>query len=190
VANKVVPYTVPSNILDHVKETLSQEQLKEFMQLFEATGIEKAKLDQVKKLKSYLEQHPELSLLAGSLDEWMQRRIVSSLAHNPALREVTIANLEVMRRELGHGQASPLEQTLIEHVVTCWLRFQEVSHWYQNHMDKQHTLTSGEYWEKRLTAAQRRYLRAVETLARVRKLTQRMPEIQLNIAKQQIVANG
>jgi len=34
----------------------------------------------------------------------------------------------------------------------------------------QHDRASGTYWDKRLSAAQRRYLRAVETLERVRKL--------------------
>jgi hypothetical protein len=44
------------------------------------------------------------------------------------------------------------------------------------------TLEQGEYWEKRLSAAQRRYLRACETLARVRKLTLGTLALQVNIA--------
>jgi len=38
------------------------------------------------------------------------------------------------------------------------------------------------YWEKRLTAAQRRFTRACETLARVRKLSRNTPALQFNIA--------
>jgi hypothetical protein len=41
-------------------------------------------------------------------------------------------------------------------------------------------LTLGQYWEKRLSAAQRRYLRACTTLARIRKM--RLPAMQVNIA--------
>jgi hypothetical protein len=40
----------------------------------------------------------------------------------------------------------------------------------------------GMYWEKRLTAAQRRFTRACETLARVRKLSRNTPALQFNIA--------
>jgi len=43
----------------------------------------------------------------------------------------------------------------------------------------------GMYWEKRLSAAQRRFTRAGETLARVRKLSRNVPALQFNIA-----ANG
>jgi hypothetical protein len=51
-------------------------------------------------------------------------------------------------------------------------------------MKQSHTLTLGMYWEKRLSAAQRRFTRACETLARVRKLSN-TPALQFNIA-----ANG
>lgn len=55
-------------------------------------------------------------------------------------------------------------------------------------------LDLGMYCEKRLSAAQRRFTRACETLARVRKLSRNTPALQLNIATsggQQVnVANG
>ena len=51
-------------------------------------------------------------------------------------------------------------------------------------MNKDITLTMGKYWEGRLSAAQRRHLRAVETLARVRRLLSRIPAVQVNIATQ------
>jgi len=41
-----------------------------------------------------------------------------------------------------------------------------------------------QHLEGRLSAAQRRHLRAVETLARVRRLLSRIPAVQLNIATQ------
>ena len=44
------------------------------------------------------------------------------------------------------------------------------------------TLTLGMYWEKRLSAAQKHFTRACETLARVRKLSRNTPALQLNLA--------
>jgi hypothetical protein len=44
------------------------------------------------------------------------------------------------------------------------------------------TLTLGIFEEKRLSAAQRRFAHACETLARVRKLSRHTPALQLNIA--------
>ena len=42
--------------------------------------------------------------------------------------------------------------------------------------------TLGAYWEKRLTAAQIRFDRACESLERVRKLSARVPGVQINVA--------
>ncbi|HEX7175732.1 MAG TPA: hypothetical protein VF240_10775 [Pyrinomonadaceae bacterium] len=44
------------------------------------------------------------------------------------------------------------------------------------------TLTLSAYWEKRLTAAQKRFTRACESMERVRKLSARVPEVQTNVA--------
>jgi hypothetical protein len=53
---------------------------------------------------------------------------------------------------------------------------------YSGTMAQSITLTLGMYWEKRLSAAQRRFTRACETLARVRKLSRNTPALQFNIA--------
>ena len=63
-------------------------------------------------------------------------------------------------------------------------------YWVENLMTgqlKNCTSSQLQHWEKRLSANQRRYFRAIETLARVRKLASRTPEIlQVNIAEQQV----
>jgi hypothetical protein len=44
------------------------------------------------------------------------------------------------------------------------------------------TLTLGMYWEKRLSASQKRFTRACESLTRVRRLMRNTPTLQFNIA--------
>jgi hypothetical protein len=48
----------------------------------------------------------------------------------------------------------------------------------------QHSFKLGEYHQKRVDACQRRYLRAVETLARVRRLG--VSPVQVNIGDKQV----
>jgi hypothetical protein len=48
------------------------------------------------------------------------------------------------------------------------------------------SLRQAEFWERRLTSVQRRYLRAIETLARVRKVAPKA--LMVNVAQQQINA--
>lgn len=70
----------------------------------------------------------------------------------------------------------------IQHAALSWLKLSLVELHYSHTMKQSITLTHGVFWEKRLTAAQRRFTRACETLARVRKLSRKVPALQLNIA--------
>ncbi len=45
------------------------------------------------------------------------------------------------------------------HVSLCWLRLNFVEHGYTSATSGEHSLKVGIYWEKRLTAAQKRYTR-------------------------------
>ncbi len=89
--------------------------------------------------------------------------------------------LEAMRSDLGYASAPPLERLLIQQVTLCWLNLNLTEYRHVNVMKQSITLTLGIYWEKRLSAAQRRFTRACECLARVRRLSRRIP-IQVNIA--------
>ena len=53
---------------------------------------------------------------------------------------------------------------------------------YTSVMRQSITLMLGAYWEKRLTAAQKRFNRACESLERVRKLSAHLPRVQINVA--------
>jgi hypothetical protein len=75
-----------------------------------------------------------------------------------------------------------LEQLLIPQAALCWLKLNLVELGYSSTMRQSITLSLGLYWEKRLTAAQKRFARACETLARVRKLSGNIPALQFNIA--------
>jgi hypothetical protein len=77
-----------------------------------------------------------------------------------------------VREELGYCEAPPFERALIDHAALCWLRLQIVEQWYSERaLQGTHSIEVGWYFEKRLAATQKRYLRAIETLAKVRRLT-------------------
>jgi hypothetical protein len=78
---------------------------------------------------------------------------------------------ERLKQELGFEDASPVERMMIEHAVVCHVRLGMMEHLYSRHgSDRMDVI---EHWEKRLTLAQRRFTRAVTTLARVRGLLAR-----------------
>lgn len=100
------------------------------------------------------------------------------------LKECWKQRLQALKKELGSEGAPILEQLLIQQAALCWLKLNLVELSYSSVMKQSINLTLGVYWEKRLSAAQRRFARACETLARVRKLSRNTPALQVNIAAQ------
>jgi hypothetical protein len=100
-----------------------------------------------------------------------------------AFKEGLIRKMELMRKELAGPSPSPLERLLVERIVACWLQVQDADVRYaQGQRDC--TLAQGEYQQRRMDHAHKRYLSAIKTLATVRKLA--LPVLQVNIAKEQI----
>jgi hypothetical protein len=116
---------------------------------------------------------------AGYLAELI---VIDNARATPAVKECWKHRLQKLKKELGAVGAPLLEQLLIQNAALCWLHLSLVEISYSSVMKQSISLTLGVYWEKRLTAAQRRFTRACETLARVRKLSRNTPALQFNIA--------
>jgi hypothetical protein len=85
-----------------------------------------------------------------------------------------------LRDSLGHEAAPALERMLIDHACVCWLRLAVMEVRYSCVVSANNTLAQVEHTERRLTEAQKRFNRACESLARVRKLSR--PSVQINVA--------
>lgn len=144
--------------------------------------------DDEKRFKRALVQVPQLALAWGDLGRLTIEATIKKMTNSFIFKASLEARIEQLKVEYGYGDASALERMLIEQVILCWLRL----HWVEGLMNLNSDLLNQnpaqmEHMEKRLSANQRRFLRACETLARVRRLARRTPEIlQLNIASQQV----
>lgn len=94
-------------------------------------------------------------------------------------RACLLADMDMTRREFGYSGAPALERILIDAILMARLRLVTVEHGYVSNGFK---TSNADYWETLLTNAQNRLLRAVESLARVRRLARNTPAIQLNLA--------
>jgi len=143
----------------------------------------KPKKEDIELLEGYFERIPTLW---RRVDLAHQAALVAidRTEANPFVHISMRANYDGQLRALGHDKAPPLERILIEHAALCWLRLQCIEQTYSGIMAQSVTLAQGDYWERRLSSAQRRYLRACETLARVRRL--RLPAVQVNIGENQL----
>jgi len=115
--------------------------------------------------------------------------VIESLVAGTVGREGLMAQAEAHRFGLGHKTSPDLERGLIEHVVLCWLRLQKAEYSYSQALGDSLPLTVANWWERRLDKTHGRYLRACESLARVRRLA-RPSAFQINVGEQQVNVVG
>jgi len=162
--------------------TDDKEVLGEFKDLVAKTDKKNPSKGDIKALRAFLKKHPELWVAAGNLTEYAALGLIVGMEMPATVRESLRQGWDALRDELGYQTAPPLERLLIEQVVLCWLRHNMLELRYTCAVDKGMTALQGDFWNRRLAASQRRYLRACETLARIRKMVRTTPALQVNIA--------
>ena len=78
---------------------------------------------------------------------------------------------------------TPMENLLIERILTCWLETQYCDALHAQNM-KEASIKTSEFLQRRQDRAHRRFLSAVKTLAVIRRL--QLPVIQVNIGEKQV----
>lgn len=142
------------------------------------------------ELARILNAHPRLAYEVINVGRIVQDAIIGRLSSHPAYQDILRRQADDLAVSLAGTAPTPLERLLVQNVVLCWLRWQDCEWRYDAVMAESHTLTLGAYWERKLSMVHLRYERALESLARTRALLARLPVVQVNIAKQQIVTNG
>jgi hypothetical protein len=132
--------------------------------------------------------HPAAAdLLGGDLARRARQTLVDRFTGKNLLhKEVLSRKLEQLQAELAGPTPTPVERLLVERVVTCWLHLHHLEQLYGQQYGL--TLELGVYYQRSITAAQKRYLAALKALALVRKLA--VPVLQVNIAKRQVNVAG
>jgi hypothetical protein len=162
----------------------AEETRKTFRALLDKTNKEHPNPKDLKALSDLLSGNRKLELWrdVASVGYLAEVMVIENANATAGLKECWKHRLQVMKKDLGYDDAPMLEQLLIQQAALCWLKLNLVELSYSGTMKQSITLTLGMYWEKRLSAAQRRFTLACETLARVRKLSRNVPALQLNIA--------
>ena len=135
----------------------------------------------VAELRRILAEDPVLWRCAGDLAELATLELINSQTPTVFMRESLTRGLEVLRDSLGYGRSSAIEGLLIEHIALCWARLFLMELTYTSTWNRGSVaVAQAKFMESRLNHTQRRYLRACETLARIRRMGPRA--LQVNIA--------
>ncbi len=133
-----------------------------------------------------LAENPAAWRAAGDVMEHTARALVEDLGGRSYLVRASLtAGWERMAVDLARPGDGELERLLVQQVALCWLKLAYTEYQHRDVLTNGNaTIARGDFWERRLSAAQRRYLRAAEALARVRRL--QLPAVQVNIAERQL----
>jgi hypothetical protein len=138
-------------------------------------------------LRLMLSRPGAADILGGDLARQAQRTLINQFSgKNLMLREALIHKLDQLHAELAGPNPTPPERLLVQRVVTCCLQLHHLEHLYGQ--KESMALQLGVYFQRCISAAQKRYLGAIKTLALVRKLA--VPVLQVNIAKKQVNVAG
>lgn len=139
-------------------------------------------------IRKIVERPEGVALLHGDLAVQAEQSLVKVMGgKNLAYREAITRKLEMLRAELLGENPTPVERLLVERAVACWLQVQEADIRYAQNQGTM-SFKQADCHERRIDAANRRYLAALKTLALVRKLA--VPVLQVNIAKKQVNVVG
>jgi hypothetical protein len=145
--------------------------------------------EDVEALRKLYEAKPELRRFFGNGLEMAFANLLAQ-AKLPLYEQDAIKlQAKEMRAALSEPDDSPLVTMLISHALLCWLRLGIIERGYTCALfNDNRTIKTALFWEKQLSAAQKRFTRAVECLARTRKLL-RPGKPKLNIGTANVLVN-
>jgi hypothetical protein len=156
---------------------------QQFVELINKANISKPARGDVERLRDFLNNHPELWQNCQQLTAWAINSYIDSTNNTGATKELLRVQARSLKDDLGWRDCSSLEQLSIDAVVLAWLRWTWTEFQHASVMAESHSFDRGLYWEKRLVNAQRQYLRAVESLAKVRRLLRKTPELMHDLSQ-------
>lgn len=143
----------------------------ELFRILKAGNERNLKAEDAEKLGEIFDRSPGMVERLGNIAARAKEAIVNSSMNNSYLvREASKRKLILLRDSLGWAEASELEKILIEQICLNWFRLNVLECAHSSAFLQDSSLVHQVHIDKFLTQAQKRYLRAVESLAKVRKL--------------------
>jgi hypothetical protein len=161
--------TLPAGTAAEVKDLLKRVQGK------------KPSSADLAEYRALLRARPGMADAVGDVVNFAVTRLAQAMG-NRLISEGVVAVFERKRAELTLPTDGAVKQALAEAAAVAWLRLYCVDLQYSQMWEEGGVSPEkGYFWERRLSSAQGQFLRACETLARVRRLLR--PVVQVNVAE-------
>jgi hypothetical protein len=137
----------------------------------ERIDTDKPKKNDLLALEKFLDETPNyVDFVGNRQNQLLHQMLEKDFKDSVLVRKTTEKFIEKMKSEMGYATSTFIEKMLIEEIIMRWLRLQMVEGLHYQNTSKIHPSETGYYWDRRLTQAQNRYLKAINTLTKVRKM--------------------
>lgn len=160
---------------------IDQTELDELNQLITRAQTHAAAPHEIARIRDFLIRFPQLTQQLGDLSGFSLRRIIAYAAADIFTHEAIQASAQELKRELARPADTPLEKFAVDQCVNAHVLHYTIELRYINAHAQGISSERSLYWEQRLNHSQKRYLRALDNLARLRRFA--LPPIQINIAE-------
>jgi hypothetical protein len=168
---------------------LTDEEINNFVDtVARAYKAKKPAQEDLSAIRKFLKDYPEMCRAVFSLVDSTQSLIIKNMMGVVPAEIAMEEYLVSIRDEMGYHEAPIMEKLLIENIVTAWLHVQYCESTIAFMMGKDRSIVILEFWERRLSIAQKRYLAASESLVKIRKM--KIPAMQFNIGDKQVNVAG
>ena len=156
---------------EHVEIDVLQDKLEEERE----TPVD----EDVQRLRELLVKHRDIYTL-GAYDH-IRAQFASCICKG-SMQAHMLAEMDLMKKELNYENSERLEKMLIEQVITSWMWLASAQSVMLRATEEKKLFRKGPVLYKYVKSAQDRFLKAVETLAKVRKLASKDPALRINVA--------
>ncbi len=179
-----IEVTIDGNrVFRHLKG-LDDSKLQEFLEVVKCAYVKKPSKKDLDELEKWMNSYPDLWKIVFDTALVMEQNFIQNMVSNKAAIIAMQKNTNEIRAGMGYSQSPIMEQMLIDNIVISWLGVQYTNYQLITRMKQEEKIVLLEFWERRHSMSQRRYLHACEMLAKIRRLMSGRPAVQVNIAAQ------
>jgi hypothetical protein len=176
--------TVDGNRVSRLSTGLDKNKINEFLEIVEQAYKKKPSQKDLDELRKWINDYPELWKAVFDTAHVIEENFIKNMVGDKASIIAMRKNAEEIRNEMNYSKTSIMERMLIDNIIISWLGVQYCNYQLITRMGREEKIVILEFWERRLSMSQRRYLHACESLEKVRHLMSRKPAVQVNIAGQ------
>ncbi len=141
-----------------------------FVALIRRTDKENPKPEDLKRIRAILDEDSSLVRLNDVSQHAFKRAIQSYASQSALQKELLERQIKEKQESMDYDNENVFVKMLIDQVILNNIRLNQLEALHVSKLDGSHSTEAGIYWDRRLSSAQRRFLKVCESLAKVKKL--------------------